>query len=216
MLDTAQYPARLCAMLGLLPWRLRREVAQEVNAAAAKAKAKAPDVQTSESPTSIARVDASETPAYAPVQQVAAGVRVWAADALTVIHMPKFGCWWLPAISVQAGEARLFRSNAEMDMLQMMLQVVGLEALARHMQAVDAHFATAGAETVRLPPDKEELLSLPGPRVLCGAVAEQHGKVWGGHDAALSLTHPLQLLQQPHTKRTAWQQLLAYRQVIHV
>lgn len=213
MLDTAQYPARLCAMLGLLPWRLRRDVAREVHAAA---NAKAPEAQVVEHSARAALADAVETPLYAPVQHVVADVRVWTADALTAIHIPEFGCWWLPALSIQAGEARLFRSNAEMDMLQMMLQVVGLDALARHMQAVDAHFAATGTETDRLPPNKEELLSLPGPRVLCGAIAERHSQIWNGDDAAFALLHPLQLLQQPHRKRTAWQQLLAYRQVIHV
>lgn len=213
MLETAQYPARLCAMLGLLPWRLRRDVAREISQTAAV---------PADANTAVAQAETAPAPAparhHAPVSMPAEGLHVWAADSLTVISLPDYGSWWLPALSLQDGRWRLFRSDAEMNMLQMMLQATGLAALARHMYTVDAHFAAADANLTRLPPDQKELLSLPAPRLLCGAVAEQLGKAWNDNDGdtPLLLHHPLLLLQQPQYKRAAWQQLLAYRQVIHV
>lgn len=219
---TPDYSARLCAMLGLVPWRLRRDVARDAQEnAAGKVPAVAQESAPPAAPVPQPPVIATGTTMppeedYARAQTVAQDMRVWAADYLTVIQMPHYGSWWLPALSLRDGEMRLFRSREEDDMLHAMLGAMHLHALADLLGRADDFFSKSSVPAKPLPPDAKELLSLPKPWVLCGAVARQQGEAQAGSYTPLYLHHPLLLLRHPGYKRSAWEQLIAYKQVIHV
>ena len=221
MLDTAEYPARLRDFLGLIRWRLRRDVTREVAVAQAVPPAAvippqivlpAAGMPPVAPPTSLAHkeVEAWATPLAIDDHQV------WACDTLTLLVMPGYGSWWLPALSQREGDMHLFRSREEDDMLHAVLLAAGLDALSAHVRRIDSHFAAGDILSNRLPPRREDLLSLPSPWVLCGAIARRQAEMLAT-DAAilLPLAHPLLLLTEPQQKRGAWQQILAYKQGLH-
>ena len=83
-----------------------------------------------------------------------------------------------------------------------------LEAAARVRAPVIIQFSNGGAAFYAGKGIK--------PWLLCGAIAGRQAGALAGEYVPLSLHHPLLLLTNPQQKRNAWQQILAYRQVIHV
>ena len=219
MLEQLGYTQRLGALLGLVPWRLRRDMAREAQALSADKSSNptsvAPD-SIAAAPDGVKKSLDSAAGAYVQAVQLAQDVQVRAADRLTLISIAGYGSWWLPALSAQDAGMSLFRSAAETELLHTLLNAAGLAALSAHFRHIDEHFAAGGFLSERLPPDTEELLSLPKPWLLCGAIAGRQAGALAGEYVPLSLHHPLLLLTNPQQKRNAWQQILAYRQVIHV
>lgn len=209
-------------LLGLPAWHLRRDMAEKPavvaepvppHEAAAKTPIEPPPLPVKSEPAVVAHVSA-EAPAVATVLTVE-GHRIRVCRDLTVLEIENGGSWWLPALSRVDGKMRLFRSDAEMAMLRTLLEAVGLQALAAHLQNIDAFLATRQMPANRLPANAADLLSLPAPWLLCGAIAQKQAESVAAAQERLPLPHPLALLKTPRQKRVAWQQILAYKQKIH-
>ena len=224
MAESLAYTAQLRDLLGLSTWRLRRDVAREAAVAAAA------KVAPKSSPPRLVDllqpqpVDVSEKAAdiASPEQDYAQALVIddkhqgYVGDRLTVLVMPGYGSWWLPALSLRDGALRLFRSQEEDDMLHAVLRAAGLDTLSAYLQRIDAHFATLDAATKRLPPQDQDLLSLPAPWLLYGAIARKEAQALAsGQHTLLTLAHPLLLLTEPQQKRNAWQHILTYKKALH-
>lgn len=227
---------QLQIMLGLASWRLRRdivrdarrqsappfspppsaEIAQNHTAESAGAIPLAPETGTIAPQLSAEAQDVGQALEVASPQWLEAGrCRVQASSLLTVLVIEKYGSWWLPPLSLTPNGAHLFRTTAEMDMLQALFAATGLQDLAAVFRDTDAFLSSHGDLQNPLPPKAEDLLSLPVPWVLCGAIAEKQRETLDAGQTSFALTHPLALLKQPRLKRNAWQQILAYRKMLH-
>ncbi|MDO5091228.1 MAG: hypothetical protein Q4D61_06740 [Cardiobacteriaceae bacterium] len=207
---------QLQRLLGLPTWRLRRDIAAE----AAKPCAPAAAVDMPDHPAPVpaapvaAKAAADETPALPVVYPVAEHTLHLFAD-LTLLTLKDHGTWWLPPVSHGDGHMRLFRSDAEMAMLHALLASVGLTALIAPLADIDAFLATRPMPPRRVSARGADLLSLPAPWLLCGALAQKQAATLAADKPALPLPHPLLLLKDPRQKRLAWQQILAYQQKLH-
>lgn len=209
-------------MLGLPTWRLRRDIAEKPAVAAehvppleaaAKSMAEPPSLPAN---IELAVADCAPVEAQAvAVVLTVDGHRIHVCRDLTLLEIQDYGTWWLPALSLAAGTMRLFRSDGEMAMLCAMLEAVGLQELIGHMQNIDAFLAARQMPANRLPANAADLLSLPAPWLLCGAIAQRQAETLAAAQERLSLPHPLAMLKQPQQKRIAWQQILSYKQKVH-
>ena len=209
-------------MLGLPTWRLRRDIADKpaiVGAAASPLETVAkimpePPSLPAENELAIAGRTSVEEQVAATVLAVD-GHRIHVYRDLTLLEIKNYGSWWLPAVSLADGKMRLFRSSTEMVMLCAMLEAVGLLEIIGHMQNIDAFLAARQMPANRLPANVADLLSLPAPWLLCGAIAQRQAETLATAQECLSLPHPLAMLKEPQQKRIAWQRILSYKQKVH-